>query len=285
MGAQFWWFYDVLFLSIAGGILYHTVQKGFRKEVLKTILFVMVVTGAFAGASFLSIPVYEKMFQEKIITTLQEVLESGQPDIFENASESLALTALEGEETPDAEGVRKMAEKAITGEECPEWFVEIMGNSTDALISRYVRPHSEKTLLQYFSGNIPAFQLFLQECETAPRECAELLEALYYKQAYCKLLTMVLFLLILFVIGAVFNIVSSLVEYSGEQGHITGKSRILAIPLGLMEVAGGTAILTAAIRLTMALTDGQMLIFNQETMNHTIIFRYVYHFMLKYLTV
>ena len=283
MGTQFWWFYDVLFLSVAVGVLYHAVQKGFRQEFLKTIAFVVSIGIAFAGAFFLSQPVYQMLFQEKINGTLQRALESEYFDIFENASEALALTS-SGEEKPDAETLRNISEKAVSGEECPEGFVEVIGNSTENLISRYIKPHSEKPLAQCFAEDISAFQLFLQEYEQSPEQGAKLLEALYYRQAYHKLMMRILFLCCLLVMWMVFSVISSMMEYSEEQKHITGKSRIFAVLLGLIEATGGLLILTVMIRLIVGLTDGQMLLFNQETMSRTIIFRYVYHFILNCLT-
>ncbi|MEE5991712.1 MAG: hypothetical protein V3G42_00550 [Oscillospiraceae bacterium] len=285
MGTQFWWFYDVLFLSIAMGILYHALWNGFRKEVLKTVGLALTITATFAVACFLSTPVYQTLFQEKITTTLQNALESEDFDIFETASESLALNATEGEETPDADGLRNIAEKIIAGEECPEWFIDSMGNATELLISRYVKPHSEKTLVQCFAGNIPAFQVFLQICETSPQDGAQILEALYYRQSYHKLVIMVLFLLLLLIMWVIISVIASMIEYEESPKPITGKSRIWAIPLGLTEAIGGLVMITVIIRLIVALTDGQMLLFNQETMNHTIIFRFVYRFIVKCLAI
>ncbi len=285
MGAQFWWFYDVLFLSTALGIFYHAVQKGFRQEILNTICFLVAVVVSVGGAWFLSLPIYGGLFQERITVTLTRAIESEHFDIFENASEVLALNATEGEETPDAEGLRRIGEKAVSGEECPEWFVETMGNVTESLISRWYAPHSEIPLASYFAGNLPAFYQFLNTWELSPEDGAKILEAIYYRPAYLKLMKLVSILSFLLVMWIVFSVISSMMGDSEEQRPVTGKSRISAIPLGLIEATGTLLILTVIIRLTVALTDGQMLLFNQETMNHTILFRYVYHFIVKCLAV
>ena len=40
MGTQFWWFYDVLIIAVAAGLLYNAAAKGLNKMIFPLVLFI-----------------------------------------------------------------------------------------------------------------------------------------------------------------------------------------------------------------------------------------------------
>ena len=52
MGTQFWWFYDVLAVSISVGVLYVAVQKGINKTMFPLIGFLVQWLWVFMAVLF-----------------------------------------------------------------------------------------------------------------------------------------------------------------------------------------------------------------------------------------
>jgi hypothetical protein len=102
------------------------------------------------------------------------------------------------------------------------------------------------------------------------------LEENYLHPAYQPLVRMGVFLLLETVVLIIFGIISSMAGNLEEQMHIRRGNHLLAIPVGLVEAACVLIMLTVAVKLLICLTDSQMILFNEATVERSKLFRLLY---------
>ncbi len=277
MGTQFWWFYDVLVLSVTAGILYASVVRGFNKGVFRLIGFLLAVVVGIFGSEALKGLVYENIFQQEIISKVSTALEDEDWDVFVKASEALALSASDGEETQDTDAFRN-AHKAFGKDTYPDWFISSVSSVTEFAVSAAQKPHSQETLAEVYKNNIAGFHDLVDRIvDGQAREAAVMLEETYYRPSYLRMIRWALYLLIQLVVLIVCAIISSIAGNLEEQMHLRKGDHVLGLVVGLAETAGVLLMILLSVRLITTLTDGQMLLFNQETIDATKIFRYIYY--------
>lgn len=272
MGTQFWWFYDVLTVSITVGILYAAVQKGFNKTVFPLIGFLAAMAVGIYGSAFLKEKVYDSLFREKITATILSVLDNEEWDVLDATAEALSLS---GEET-DAETLHSLYEKAASGGEAlPEWLTQGVCNTTEAAISVRQHSHAEHPLRETLSQ--AEVMTFLQTLYSGqPQIAAQQLEEVYYRVSYLELVRMAVFLLIELAMLIIYGIIATIGGDLDEQMHVRKGNHLLAFPAGVLEAACLLLIFTVAVQFVVRTTDGEMLLFNTETIGQTKLFRYLY---------
>lgn len=278
MGTQFWWFYDVLVVSVVGGILYASAVRGFTKGIFRLAGCVLAIVVGFFGSNALKDTVYESLFRQKITDSVSQVLEDEDWDVFERASEVLAISG-EEETTPDAEEFRLVHQDVKDGtlEAYPDWFTSSVCGVTEFAASSVQKTHAEQNLAEVYAGDTQGMcaltELLLGR---NGQEASAVLEETFYRPSYGELVRTALFALIGLVVMIVCGIVSSVAGSLEEQMHIRRGDHALGLLAGVAEAAAVLLMLTAAVRLVAALTDGEMLLFNTETIYGTKLFRYLY---------
>ena len=116
----------------------------------------------------------------------------------------------------------------------------------------------------------------LPDCSAAETVLRQMVEEDLYRPSYLRLVRMALFLLIELLMLVIYGVIASVGGNFEEQMHVRRGNHLLAVPAGLIEAACLLLIFTVAVRLVVMLTDNEMLLFNQETIDHTIFFRYLY---------
>ena len=224
------------------------------------------------GSAFLKDTVYDALFREKITDTILSVIDDEEWDVLDATAEALSLS---GEET-DAETLHSLYEEAVSGGEAlPEWLIQGVCNTTEAAISVRQHSHAEKPLSETLSQ--AEVMTFLQHLYAdQPQEAAQQLEEAYYRVSYLALVRMAVFLLIELAMLIIYGIIATIGGNLDEQMHIRKGNHLLGFPAGILEAACLLLIFAVAVQFVVRMTDGEMLLFNTETIEQTKLFRYLY---------
>ena len=281
MGTQFWWFYDVLAVSMTIGILYAVISKGFNKVVFQLVAFIAALLAGVFGANLLAPKVYEELLADKIRVTVQSVLEDETFDLYERVSESLALSAAEDEAPPDAQALHEMYTNAKKDKEAlPEWYLPAFSTSFMQQLDHEMKLHALDPTVQYdwmFEPNGALDILALYETEEEKTLAASQIEDICYRESYTQIIRLCLFLTIELVTLIICCIIASMTRDLEDTMHLRRGNHVLAIPVALVEAATMLFILCVTVRLIVQLTDNQMLLFNQSTIDGTFVFRHLYN--------
>ena len=74
MGSQFWWFYDILAVALTLFIIYLNAKRGFKKNFLIIIGYVLSVVVTSVTSAMLAEPVYTGLIRESNLYAFDQVL-------------------------------------------------------------------------------------------------------------------------------------------------------------------------------------------------------------------
>ncbi len=274
MGTQFWWFYDVLVLALAAGLLYNAIAKGFNKLVFQLAGFVLAFVVGFFGSGYLAQPAYDVLYREQIRTTLTAAYDVSA--FYETAAQGIQKNQPDGAPAQaDAVFLQETAAAVLAGEEAPQWFITAIGSAADIMLGSQISPSPDRTISDLFAEDPEALSAFLEAAGDAA-QAADSLERSYVRPDYTQMLKMALFLLLQVVVLIVVGVISGMAGNLEEQMHIRKFNRALAVPVGLIEAASMLLFFAVAVKLAVMATDNMMLLFNEETVAETKLFRLIY---------
>ena len=278
MGTQFWWFFDVIIVSIAFGVFYSAVSRGIRKGLFSFVSLALAVVLGWFGSQFLTPRVYEELFQDSIRTAVSNQLQQEEWDIYGAAADSILISQEDADW--DEEEMRRIQEKAEKKQntDYDERYITAISNAAEAQILTAKKPHSTERLQTVFKEDHDAFYHFLEYLDQDdPDAAAALIEVKWYHSGYQTLVRCALFLLIEILMLIISGIISSMNKHD-EDAEVGKADRLLAVPVGLVEACCYVLIAAIAVQFLVVLTDSQMLLFNSDTIQKTRIFRYIYDF-------
>ncbi len=279
MGTQFWWFYDVLTVTIAGGLLYAAVAKGFNKIVFSLIGCILAFVVGFFGSGYLSAPAYEMLYREKIESSFQITCE--ELDLYDAAAQNLRQSGVEGiPEESDNAFVQEAVQKYCETGEMPAWLPYAAGEVLDTQVINKITPSPETPLRDAFTADETLLHRVVSAYNAGDlQQMARELEASYMRPAYLKTVRLGVFLLLEAVVLIIVGIIAAMAGNPEELMHLRRLNRPLAVVGGMVEAACVLLSVAVAVKLVVTLTEGMMLLFNEQTVERTKIFRYIYELM------
>ncbi|MCR5717759.1 MAG: hypothetical protein K6F80_01825 [Oscillospiraceae bacterium] len=288
MGTQFWWFYDVLTVVLLFGIGYAVIAKGFNKVVFQLAAFAVAVVVGVTGANLTAPKVYEELLREKILETVRLSFSDETFNIYQRVSESYALSADAEEKNLSAEELHKKF-LAVKNQETPvfeEWYAKVICDALEQRANEAERLHyisGEQTTLSARmqalpSGNLRDLLLCFEE--DSNKDLVEQIEICIepvYDANYTQLVRLSLFLVIELVILIICCIIAMMMSHVDQEMHLRRGDHLLAVPVALVEIASLLFVICVIVRLIAQLTDNEMLLFNQQTIDETMLFKHIYH--------
>ncbi|MBQ8928026.1 MAG: hypothetical protein IJ055_07110 [Oscillospiraceae bacterium] len=271
MGAQFWWFYDVLTLSIAACALYAAVSKGFNRMIFRLIGAAAALLIGVYGSALLQGWGYDTLFRDKIVASAQQVLAETDPAaaVYEHSQ------VIEGGEMKDEEEAGERLAQAADGT-FDEVVCACVGSALQVRLTALQAPH-ERPLPELLGEHPETYRSLVEAWLSGDDPTgAALIEELYYRTSYTRLVRLGLFLLLECVLLIIVGIIAAMAGNLEEQMHIRRMDRPLGAFAGLVETAFILATVSVALRMLIMLTDNEMLLFNEETIGATRLFHWIY---------
>ncbi len=272
MGTQFWWFYDVLIVTIAACLLYNAVVRGFNKLVFRLAGFTLAFVVGFFASTPLADFAYRAIFKEKVTAQVQTELE--EMNFFDVMASGLRQKYPESEYGKiDKQQLLKLLQDG----QMNSMYAEVTASVLEPSLSHDLSPFPQQKMQDYFAENETAFQDFLNFMrEEQYTEAAGILENGYFASFYQKLIRMVLFILLVVVVLSIGGIISALAGDVEQFMHVSRFDRLLGLMVGLIEIACVLFSVVITVRLIIASTDNMMILFNEQTIAETKLFRLLY---------
>ncbi len=299
MGTEFWWFYDVIAVAVLLVCIFLSGKKGFLKGTFVALCCAVSVFISFAVSGTVSQELYKNTVRSSNVRKIEKNLKS---DTFtqkyaaylENMGYFIKVNPEKLDEIfkSDREldkalcdyvnniNARKAEEnESVLLEKIREGYAVVMSD----IISQSLNKFSAETAaneIRNDSSGIKEFLILVLDTEKI-HDAAVYVTDNYTAKAYTVIFRLtgfvVLYIAIFLIIMAVINSFTSRREGSAESigSHIAG---------GLIGiVTGGIMIfaVAAVIRLWAIMGNNEMLFFNNDVINSTLIFKYFYDSVLK----
>ncbi len=273
MGTQFWWFYDVLIVAVAGGVIYHAAAKGFNQMVFRLIGCILAFVIGGLGSWGLSEPIYHAIYQHECEEKIQVSLE-GQ-DLYQLTAEY--ITDHTDAADTDAETISTEIQSAVDGTEISDTLLVGVSGMLTSLTESRLNPKPDAGIYECLAKNVDSTRYILSQFEAEDRMgMAVELEKIYIRPDYTRMVGLAAFLILEAVIAIIVGIISASIGDKEELMHVRKLNRPLAVLAGLLEAAAWLLTITAVIRLMVSATDNMMMLFNEETIDKTFLFKYIF---------
>lgn len=294
MGTDFWWIFDALMIIILAAIVYSNARRGITKVLVMGIGYVLATMAAVFVSAPASEVIYEKVAMDSDIAAFQRVnrkvrlveMLSGVIDkqhLGFVADRTSVREILAGER--NAEFVqqlydyvnREYGEKAMTEETfetlIKSALIQYYGGLLGEELPEYVRLNFEQ---KFTEDNRLMPELITKLFAPAPERY---LEETYAQKPTQQVLQIFVYLILFSIVMVITAIISASLENKLFLNTTYSSERIFGGVIGLVEAISVIIMLTMLVRLVVMLGGGDLLCFNDATIERTKLFRYIYNFM------
>ena len=297
MGSHFWWIYDALVLLIFGYVLHSNYKRGMTKVIILSIGYLIAAFAASLIASFGAKPVYKSVAQSSNISAVETVnehvnLAQAFSDAINQGGYGFTCTQA------DIESILRSPEKkpfdhALYEYACrrnndtigPEndfqdvlrkTFIKSYGEEMGNRLPRYAQTSFERQVnadVNVMRNIVDA----LYDKSQSPRETASTIESLFAKQATIEVLRIFLYLIVLSILMVIVAIINSIAQNKLFFNLSNFREHIYGGVFGILEAGVMLILMTIVVRLLVLLGGGKIFCFSNDTINKSVIFKYLYN--------
>lgn len=299
MGTQFWWFYDVIAVVVVLISIFLSGKKGFMKGIITSVGCAVALFVSYAASDSISVSLYKNTARSSSISKLEKNMKSDNfilkyadyledmgyfisvnteklSDIFESDKE-LDKAVCDYVNNINARKVEKNEEVLV--EKVREGYAEVMGDIISHSLNKFAADTAENQIREDSSG-IKELVVMMTNSETY-HEAAVYIVDNYTAKAYITIFRLVGFVALYIVISIIIiAIISSFTSEKKENFKSMG-SHIAGGFIGLITGGIMTFSVAAVIRLWAILGNNEMLFFNSDVIDKTIVFKYFFDLTLK----
>jgi uncharacterized membrane protein required for colicin V production len=294
MGAQFWWFYDVIVAAAILVCMFITIKRGIMKAAVSFVGFALALVVAFSLSSSLSDSLYSMAVRKSNIKKMDQSLEEDDymdslARYIENLGYNVSVDrgqleniCFSGEDIDtklytyvnNING-RKVDEESAFLNKLYEGYASIISGVISKQLSQYSAEYAAE-MIRTNPGQFSRFMPLLKDPDTK-RPAAEFIVDNYLAKPYIsqiKLIVLIM-MLIFFVIITIF-----IETAAGKNNHMEPSiiTHTISGLIGLLKGVVVVVIITVMIRLYVVLGSNKMLFFNHEAIEKTWVFKYFYNF-------
>ena len=297
MSTFFWWFFDALVIIICIFVLYSNGKRGVTKVLLLGIgYFVAALTASLVSTAMAPV-LYDGMTESTTVTaiehvhkhydmaagiaakvnmqnygftidkgTVREYLENENSDRFIGRLYTGLKKKNEGVEIMSVDQIRLMVYDAVR---------EGYGKQLEDDLPAYVRAHFEDASTA--DPNVIRELITLLNDPNKGTEAVEYAEDQFAKEPTLELLQIFSYLIIFSIVMVVAAVIAALMENKFFFNNTRVKERILGALVGVIEAVTVLMLLTLVVRMLVMLGGGELLCFNEPTIQESVIFRHFYN--------
>ncbi len=290
MGTEFSWFYDVMALAAVLVCLFFGAKKGLIRSGITLVGFLISLMLAFALGNSLSGSIYNGTIFNSNVRKINQALEDDMFIIkFEEYIENLDYNVnvkrenlekiMESGENVDAQlykyvnniNGRKVAEEDEFMNQIHEGYAAV----TKDLVSRQLSKYAAESAAEKIRNSNESFDEFASlviSKDTTP--ASKYISKNYISDAYKTVIKLICFVTV-FIIGILISLAVSKAFNDSEStksigSHVAGG--IIGVIYGVVLVF----VIAAFVRLNATMGSNEMLFFNNEAVENTIAFKYIY---------
>ena len=295
MGAEFWWFYDVIVLAVVLVSAFFAGRKGFTRSLITLVGYAISAVIAFSVSAGISGSIYDGTIRDSNANKLEKSISkddfiSKTEDYLENLEyninvnpENLEKIFTEGGDISDElySYVNNINGKKVAEEEQFSIQVrECYGSVFKDMISKQLSKFSAESVAEKFrEGELSIDEVAPLMMQENPKEAAKYIAGEFVSGAYMSMIRLIAFVVLFVLIAGLFTaFVNAFMGKSSVYGIAT---RIGGVAVGVINGAILVFVVAAAVRLSAIMGSNEMLFFNNEAVDKTFVFRYFYDFTAK----
>lgn len=296
MGAHFWWFYDVIAVAVVLVCAFITIKKGFMKAIISIVGYILSVVIAVSISNAVTGNVYSKIVRESNIKKLNNALSSvdilGEVanhintlgyNIFVDASE-IEKIVKSGKDIDTgiykyANNInnKKVDEEGIFINKLHEGYAVI----TSRVISRELNEFAAESAAEYVRGDPESFHELMKLLDDPENKApvSRYIADNYIAQPYMTMIKMI----VMFIFLLIAILITILVSRSAGKHDVMEPGIVRHTLCGVIGIFKGAIIIFAIavmVRLYVLLGSNKMLFFNNEAIENSYIFKYIYDILL-----
>lgn len=296
LGSSFWWFYDALviavfFLAIAGN-----AKKGFIKSVVVLAAYILSAFLAYMAGSFAGDKIYYSYIKDKNI----EAVENAVSDINVNKEIKLYIEQSGYNVDISEEQIRNIISQSQNIDDADERFAEAINtatggaaNVTGAYFKDNIMDKISSSVESRIGGYLPDFAVTNVQPSVSnntdkifktiallsgdSHNAAEYIEKEYLRPVTIKVIGMLVFVVVFAVLNIIFHILLGGIDKIGDVTGLGKLDSVLGGVLGAVQAAIIVFIIMLIVKITINLNDSNMVLFNEETIENTKLFKYFYN--------
>ncbi len=295
MGSQFWWFYDILAVALALFIIYLNAKRGFKKNFLVIIGYVLSAVVASVTSAMLAEPVYTGLIRESNLYALDQVLSDYDGTaVIQNALDKQEYGAKFDEKRID---IYLSPAKADFEDELYRYvnqtcdytvttptefrnilrgaFIESFGSLMAKQMPLYARLSLEDKLADNDTLYVETMQHIYGETGSV-RQITAYLEDTYVKDDCIRIINSFLFVAIFCCLMSLIAVLAKKLESRIYFNIYPVVDHTAGGLLGILEALMLLCLLCIFLRLLFVTASDTMLVLNEETILKSRLFRYIY---------
>lgn len=295
MGSQFWWFYDILAVALALFIIYLNAKRGFKKNFLVIIGYVLSAVVASVTSAMLAEPVYTGLIRESNLYALDQVLSDYDGTaVIQNALDKQEYGAKFDEKKID---IYLSPAKADFEDELYRYvnqtcdytvttptefrnilrgaFIESFGSLMAKQMPLYARLSLEDKLADNDTLYVETMQHIYGETGSV-RQITAYLEDTYVKDDCIRIINSFLFVAIFCCLMSLIAVLAKKLESRIYFNIYPVVDHTAGGLLGILEALMLLCLLCVFLRLLFVTASDTMLVLNEETILKSRLFRYIY---------
>ena len=295
MGSQFWWFYDILAVALTLFIIYLNAKRGFKKNFLIIIGYVLSVVVTSVTSAMLAEPVYTGLIRESNLYAFDQVLSDYDGTaVIQNALDEQEYGARFDEKKID---IYLSPAKADFEDELYRYvnqtcdytvttptefrnilrgaFIESFGSLMAKQMPLYARLSLEDKLADNDTLYVETMQHIYGETGSM-RQITAYLEDTYVKDDCIRIINSFLFVAIFCCLMSLIAVLAKKLEPRIYFNIYPVVDHIAGGLLGILEALMLLCLLCIFLRLLFVTASDTMLVLNEETILKSRLFRYIY---------
>lgn len=298
MGTQFWWFYDVIAAAVILICVYISGRKGLMKSMFSAVACIIALITAIGASGAVSKSLYENTIRSGNVKKLEKswdrdtftskyavYLESMGYNIKVN-SEKLNNIFDSGEKYDETlckyvnnVNARKVEnDEAVLLEKIREGYAVVVADMIAEPLNKFAAENAAEKIRG--GMGMEEFITLLRDRDSVHKAAVYAADN-YTAEAYCTQFRLVMFTAVYIAIMLlVLAILNSFMRNSESSAHGAGSHAVGGI-VGLVMGAVMVFAVAAVVRLWTIMGSNEMLFFNNEAIDKTIIFKYFYDFTLN----
>lgn len=302
MNTQFWWFFDAAAVVILLVTVFLSGKRGFSKSIVTCIGCIVAVALSFPLCRQTGEMFYDSSIRESNVKAIDKALEKNSvPDKMKIYIEGLGYSIRIDEGifndilTNDEKDVydalytyvnningRNVDEKSVFEDKITEGFALTIGSIVGQELTAYEAEYAEN-FIKTAEGRALLKENMSVICNPNTTVSAEFIEKNFVCTGSKEFVRIMSFVILVFVIMIIVKIVEKLIRGEEMPDRISNElaSHIVGGVLGVFEGLMLVFVAAAAVRVNIILGSDNMMMFNSETIDKTLVFKYVYNLVLK----
>lgn len=295
MGTEFVWFFDIAVVAILLIFLYSGGKRGFLRSIILIAGYFISFFVAFSLSGKLAPPIYDGFARPLVISSIEKKLDS--IDIAEELQRSINSAYRDSGITFDKDEVQQVISgsdgdlsKSFTDYISSKTGVEIsddkinevlqgafMGDTVERFFASLPN-FMKESASSYLSANNPSLGDTIKGTIGTKETAAAFLEEEVLRGGAISVVQMILFFLLFGVVMLIVRLLAGLFKDVNKIPVIGPVNTLLGAAIGLVEGAIIVYIIALLIHLIIMFMASPMIVFNEETIQSTLLFKFFYNF-------